>query len=119
MARKKIEQLEKSSSDKGLLLSNYSVNEAWSSGKEVPNCRQVVSGWYKLAKYYNFNKAMVTKKVEPFAKMIWKSSIKFGCAQMVYKYTTREQGVYTVCVYSPKANFKSMSKSNIFPPISV
>ena len=76
----------------------------------------MVSDWYKMAKYYNFEKGFVLKKVEPFANMIWKSSTKFGCAQMAYRQKS-EQNVYTVCVYTPKGNYKTMSKDNIQPPI--
>lgn len=94
--------------------SNYTLNWSYIPGTKSPSCKALVAQWYKGVHYYSFAKGLVPKKVEPFAKLIWRRSKKIGCAQVTND-NEQSPGIYTVCVYTPKADLKTGSLENISP----
>lgn len=94
--------------------SNYTLNWSYIPGTKSPSCKALVAQWYKGVHFYSFTKGLVPKKVEPFAKLIWRRSKKVGCSQVTNDDPT-SPGIYTVCVYTPKGDLKTGSLENISP----
>lgn len=91
----------------GHLTSNFTYGENLHWGKRmkghVIECEEPVRLWYKENKHYDWeNRVNHRGTYSHFTQLIWKSTEKLGCAQVLS--LGQKGGTYTVCSYDPWGN---------------
>ncbi len=78
------------------------------------DCTPIVKAWYNEIKDYNYNDPSNSKgMVGHFTQVVWKSSLRVGCAQA---YSKNSKKLYTVCSYDPPGNYVAEDKENVLKP---
>ncbi|KAJ0090361.1 hypothetical protein Patl1_12679 [Pistacia atlantica] len=81
--------------------SNYGENLFWGSGKDW-KAGDAVKAWAAEKRYYNYETNTCAKNEEclHYTQMIWRQSLKVGCARVVCK----SGDTFITCNYDPHGN---------------
>ena len=80
------------------------------------DCNASISKWYQEKDNYDWDTRLNHNgTVRHFMQIIWKSSVTLGCSQ-VQNVEEPKGGIYTVCMYEPKADLTDidMQWENVF-----
>ena len=102
--------------------SEFGENIHWSkdsqtNGSQSLSCNASINKWYRELDHYDWDSRLKHNgTVRHFIQIVWKSTQIMGCAR-VQNIEEPKGGVYTVCLYKPKADLKDpeLQWENVFP----
>ncbi len=93
-------------------------NLFWSYGI-AGAARAAADGWYNEIRYYNFSNPVWTSQNGHFTQMVWKGSLRVGCAKALCN-KTGHQWTFWSCRYKPPGNVNVTNqanlRANVLPP---
>ncbi|CAG2165802.1 unnamed protein product [Oppiella nova] len=106
--------------------SEFGENIHWTSaahmnGSQPISCSDSIGKWYGEVINYDWDyRQSHNGTVRHFIQLVWSPTTTVGCAQ-VQNIEEPKGGVYTVCLYKPKADFtvNELQWENVFPDYSI
>lgn len=101
-------------------LKGYGENLYWSASSEssidvTQAARAAVDSWYNEIKNYNFNNPGFSGTTGHFTQVVWKGSIKLGCA-VAHGKGGKWFETYVVCNYLEPGNMQGAFPQNVARP---
>jgi uncharacterized protein YkwD len=72
-----------------------------------PTATDAMMAWYDEVEYYSYSNPGFSMNTGHFTQMVWKSTLKIGCAKVRCNGRHGTPGDYLVCEYSPAGNIVS------------
>ncbi|CAG2119241.1 unnamed protein product [Medioppia subpectinata] len=100
----------------------FGENIHWTSSEHLNglpsiNCNDSIGKWYREINNYDWDYRQSSNgTIRHFVQLVWGSTKTVACAQ-VQNLNGPKGGVYTVCLYKPKADFldNELQWENVFP----
>lgn len=69
-----------------------------------PTAEAAITAWYDEQRYYSYTNPQFSMSTGHFTQLVWKSTVKVGCALVPCNGQHGTPGNYLVCEYSPPGN---------------